>query len=335
VGCGDVGLRRHVPAVVRSPAFELAAVVDPRDDARAQAARWSRAPAYATLGEALAVRPDAAIVATPPEVTPAMTREAIAHGLPVLCEKPMAVDLATARAVHVAAVASGVPVQVGFTNRFSPLVQELRHRLEVSALGTPLAFTLGAYDERYDPEDRTHLDRIAHFLEHGPAFVHEGAHLADYVRYLTGARPRRVAAVGLRSRAEFASENFTAAVVEYDSGDVARLEVGWLLGALPRGQFRVLGPSGMAEIDRAQRRLTLELPSGTDVRELAKDWDEASFTGQLESFGAALRGEIELSPSTADGVASLELSDAIVGAMRSGRTVELSDAPAATAPSGS
>jgi predicted dehydrogenase len=322
VGCGDIGLRRHLPALARSPAFDVAAVVDAREAARSEGARRSSTPAYPTLADALVTRPDAVVVATPPDVSPAITRTAIEQGLAVLCEKPIAVDVATARGVHAAAVRSAALVQVGFTNRFSPLVAELRAWLEAGELGSPLAFTLAAYDERYDPGDRTHLERIGHFLAHAPAFVHEGAHLADYVRFLTGARPRRLAAVGLRTRPEFASENFTAATVEYDTGDVARLEVGWLFPALPPGQFRVLGPNGSAEIERRRGRLTLHLPSGPVLRELRENWDEVCFARQLAAFAAAVRGEAEPSPTTADGVASLEVTEAIVASMRSGTAVE-------------
>lgn len=328
VGCGDIGLRRHLPALTRSSAFDLAAVVDARELARSEAARRSGAPAYPTLAAALVTRPDAVVVATPPDVTPAIAVEGIEQGLAVLCEKPMGVDLAGARRLHAAATRSAALVQVGFTNRFSPLVEELRRRAAAGDLGAPLVLTLGAYDERYDPGDAEHLARMGRFLEHAPAFVHEGAHLADHARFITGGSPRRLAAVGLRSRPELPSENFTAAVVEYDTGDVARLEVGWLFPALPPGHFRVLGPRGSAEIDRRRGRLTLELPGGTEVSELDGDWDEICFARQLEAFAAAVQGHADPSPSTADGVASLELSEAIVASMRNGAAVELAEAGA-------
>jgi predicted dehydrogenase len=314
------------PALARSPAFDLAAVVDAREAARTDAARRSGAPAYPTLAAALVTQPDAIVVATPPEVTPAITREGIERGLAVLCEKPMAVDAFAARAVHEAAVRSDALVQVGFTNRFSPLVEELRAR--VADLGTPLVYALGAYDERYDPADTRHLERITAFLAAGPAFVHEGAHLTDYVRYLGAGRPRRVSAAGVRSRPEFPSENWTAAVVEYDTGDVARLEVGWLLPALPPGHFRVMGPEGSAEIERRHGRMSFETAAGREVIELPRPWDEITFARQLDRFGAAVRGEAEVDPDTADGVASLELSEAIVTAMRTGTSVELAGAAA-------
>lgn len=321
VGCGDVGLSRHLPALARSAAFDLAAVVDAREAARSEAARRSGAPAYPTLAEALVTQPDAIVVATPPEITPAIAREGIERGLAILCEKPMAVDAATARAVHEAAVRSDALVQVGFTNRFSPLVQQLRAR--IGELGSPLVFALGAYDERYDPANAGHLARILHFLEAGPAFVHEGAHLTDYVRFLGAGRPRRVSAAGVRSRSEFPSENWTAAVVEYENGDVARLEVGWLMPVLPPGHFRVLGPDGSAEIERRHGRMTFETAAGREVTELPAPWDEISFAGQLDAFAAAVRGEAEVAPDTADGVAGLELTEAIVAAMHRGTTVDL------------
>jgi predicted dehydrogenase len=329
VGCGDIASTAHLPALQRSLTAELVAVVDSDEGRRGRAATDYGVPGYADLRAAMQAAPEAAIVCTPPDVTPAVCEKGIGYGLHLLCEKPMATDVARARGLHTLAATSGLIVQVGFTNRFSPLVDTLHDAIAGGRLGAPLVYTLAAYDERYDATDRHHLGRMTRFLERAPSFVHEGAHLTDYVAFLNGSRPTRVSAAGLRTAAEFPSENFVAATVEWANGDLARLEVGWLFPALPDGHFRVLGPRASAEIFRSDGRLVFDDGRERDDHSLRGNWTEVSFERQLAHFVASVRGEASPGPTTADGLASLELSDAIVRSMREGRVVEIGspDAP--------
>lgn len=327
VGCGDIAVTAHLPALHRSAAAEVVAVVDVDEGRRSAVAAKYDVPAFASLSEAMTSRPEAAVIATPPHITAELSEEALRNNLHVLCEKPMATDLAAARRLHERAGASDRIVQVGFTNRFSPLVQWLRAAIAEGRLGSPLVFTLGAYDERYDPADPVHFGRMTRFLERAPAFVHEGAHLVDYVAYLSGARATRVFAAGRRSSPSYPSENFVAATVDWDNGDLARLEVGWLFPALPSGHFRVLGPRAIVEIVRREGRLTFDDGQEREEHTLGADWNDVSFDGQLAQFVKSVRGEAERGPTTLDGLVSLELSDAVVRSMREGRQVDVSGGP--------
>jgi predicted dehydrogenase len=330
VGCGDIASTAHLPALSRSGAAELVAVVDSDAGRRTGAAVEYGVPGYVSLGHAMQAAPQAAIVCTPPNVTPSVCEQAIAYGLHVLCEKPMATDVVQGRRLHALAGSSGLVVQVGFTNRFSPLIESLHDAISAGRLGAPLVYTLGAYDERYDAADRHHLVRIMRFLERAPSFVHEGAHLTDYVAFLTGSRPTRVSAAGLRTSREFPSENFVAATVEWANGDLARLEVGWLFPSLPDGHFRVLGPRASAEILRREGRLLISDGRDAEDQSLTGRWTDVSFDRQLAHFVASLHGDAAVGPTTADGLASLELSDAITRSMREGRVVDLDAAATPT-----
>jgi len=330
VGCGDIAVSAHLPALRQSPDVDIVAAVDVDVTRREVVSRDYGVPTFDSIDAAvMAADIDAAVVATPPDVTSEMAQTALRHRLHVLCEKPMAVDLADGLALHAAAGASACVVQVGFTNRFSPLVQVLREAIVAGRLGSPLVFTLGAYDERYDATNPSHLARMNRFLSRAPAFVHEGAHLADYVAFLTGSRPTRVSASGIRTRAEFQSENFIAANVEWATGDLARLEVGWLVPALPAGHFRVLGPLASAEIIRREGRLVFDDGGETEEHALERSWNAVCFDRQLAHFVAAVRGEVAPSPTTADGLASLELGAAVVTSMREHRLVDLGTASVA------
>jgi predicted dehydrogenase len=316
VGCGDIAEQAHLPAIARAKGVELAGLVDVDPAARTRLAERYRVPAAADPAAALDWAPDAAIVATPPEVTPGLTGQLLRLGLPVLCEKPMAADVEAARALHGLAEASGLVVQVGFVNRFSPVIARVGEWIQSGRLGRPLLFLLSAFDERYDPVDATHLNRIMHFLTHGPAFVHEAAHQTDYVFHLGGGRAVEVTAMGTVSRPEFPADNYTAALVRYDNGDVARLEVGWMFPTMPPGDFRILGPDGAVQVNRAQGWATLTTPEGEERVDLDRPWVEVSFDGQLAAFAAAVRTGRPRGPGTGDGLASVALCMDVAAAAR-------------------
>ncbi|MGH3385621.1 MAG: Gfo/Idh/MocA family protein [Nocardioidaceae bacterium] len=317
VGCGDIAESAHLPAIARSGDVELVGLVDPASSNRSRLAAQLDVPDASDLDGGASWGADAVIVATPPEATPSITIDAVRRGLHVLCEKPMAVDLAEAALVHDAAADTDRIVQVGFVNRFSPVTARVRQWIREGRLGHPLLFTLSTYDERYDPANDVHTKRILHFLEHGPAFLHEAAHQTDYVAYLGGGTPVDVVARGLVSDSVFPSENYTCALVRYDNRNVARLEVTWMFPVLPRGDFQIFGPKGSVRVNRAEGWATLQSPAAEDERiELDRPWVEQAFDAQLAAFAEAVRSGQPRGPTTADGLASLSLCHQVVAAMK-------------------
>jgi predicted dehydrogenase len=326
VGCGDIATTGHLPAIQRSPEVELVGVLDVVREHREAAADRYGVPAWTDLRAAVEAGAEAAVVAVPPHVAPQLTVRAVRSGLDVLCEKPMAVDLADALEVQRIVAGTDRIVQIGFKNRFSPLVRVVRDWLRAGRIGTPVVYTLGGFDERLDPRDTVHVGRIQAFLDRGPSFLHEGAHRADHLAFLSGASPVSVHAAGVRSMEEFGSENFASALVRYDSGDLARLEVGWFFPENPVGEFRVLGPRGTALVDRpgGVTTLTERLDGGelaTEVVRLERPWNDECFDRQLEHFVACVRTRAEPETSVAAGVASLRLGCAVVESMRTGEVV--------------
>jgi predicted dehydrogenase len=134
MGAGLIG-RRHVEHVLAEPGATLHSIIDPSDEARAFAQnrglRW-----HPDLRSALENdRPDGLIIATPNAMHVEHGLAAIAAGLPLLVEKPLATDILGAERLVSAAEKAGLPLAVGHHRRHNPLILKAKQLIEEGRLG--------------------------------------------------------------------------------------------------------------------------------------------------------------------------------------------------------
>jgi predicted dehydrogenase len=143
---------------------------------------------YTSLEELLADRPDVVHVCTPNDQHHAQALAAIAAGINVVCEKPLAVSAAEAAELADAATAAGVVATVPFVYRYHPIVREVRARVASGQLGGVLGIH-GSYlqDWMHDPQASSW--RVSAEAG-GPsrAFADIGSHWCDLVEFVTGQR---------------------------------------------------------------------------------------------------------------------------------------------------
>lgn len=134
LGAGLIG-RRHASLMMAEPEVRLQAIVDPTEQGRAYAeslgVSWYADPATMLA----AGRPDGVLVATPNALHVEHGLLAIAAGVPVLVEKPLAADLAGARQLVDAADKAGVPLLTGHHRRHNPMIQRARALVAEGRLG--------------------------------------------------------------------------------------------------------------------------------------------------------------------------------------------------------
>lgn len=314
IGCGDIAVSQHLPALARDERFRVVAVADSIRERAAQAALlFSVGRVVEDIERALALEPDAVVVATPPHVTPTIARQALAAGAHVLCEKPIAVSLDEADRLVEQVEATDLVLQVGFKNRFSPLVQGLRRLVTDGRLGEPLLVRIGSFDEAYRPADRLHTERIQSFLEAGPPVVHDGAHAADMLNWLLGS-PTAVSATAYRSRPSFPGPNYHCAAIEYEDGSLAKLEVGWWFPQMLAGELHIYGPGGAAELSRPGGYLRFHDGRSVEEERCKEDWQTVCFRGQLDAFHVAIQGGEQRGADAAAGRNALALSLTVVEA---------------------
>jgi myo-inositol 2-dehydrogenase / D-chiro-inositol 1-dehydrogenase len=182
LGLGRMG-RFHLRALADSPTVSIVAVADPQPDALAAAAGSLSHAAVHTDPAAALAHPgvEGCIVASPTPSHPEMVRTALAAGLHVLCEKPLALDPAEARALGTEAAAAGLVLQVGFWRRFSPPWFEVNRLLGAGAIGDVVLVRLSQWDAHPPPPE--FCDPVVS----GGLAVDCGVHEFDLLEWLTAA----------------------------------------------------------------------------------------------------------------------------------------------------
>jgi predicted dehydrogenase len=151
--------------------------------------------AFAT-SEELVSSPDVDVVhiCTPNHLHLPLAEAALAAGKHVICEKPLATDLAGARRLVDAAAAAGTAAAVPFVYRYYPTVREARDRVRSGATG-PVRLVHGTYlqDWLTDAEDDNW--RVDSALGGASrAFADIGSHWCDLAEFITGQRIARLSA---------------------------------------------------------------------------------------------------------------------------------------------
>ena len=110
--------------------MEIVGGSDPSPDQRARWTKETGTPAFATLDELMEqARPEAVVVATPPDSHAELCLQAVAAGAHVFCEKPFVSDTAEADTVLAAAAAAGKQVAVNHQYREFPIFSAVKQRI--------------------------------------------------------------------------------------------------------------------------------------------------------------------------------------------------------------
>jgi predicted dehydrogenase len=134
VGAGFGG-SVHAPAYALHPRFEVVAIASPSSAERV--ARERKIPhAFRSVDEMLAgVELDVVSVASPPFDHERSVLAALAAGKHVLCEKPMALDVAQAQAMLTAGERAGTVTAMAFEFRYVPAVIALKELIDNGHVG--------------------------------------------------------------------------------------------------------------------------------------------------------------------------------------------------------
>ncbi len=323
VGAGGMG-RGWAENLAANPHTELAGWVDIRPGAAAQAAddlKLSVGHTGDDLARALAeLRPDFLVDVTVPEAHHDVTLAALAAGVPVIGEKPMAMSMDEARAMVAASERAGKLYMVSQSRRYNAALHAYRRLIgracgDVGILNAD--FYIGAHFGGF-------RDAMANVL-----LLDMAIHTFDAARYLLG-DPAPVAVYCDEFSPPwswYAGGASATAIFELEGGARFTYRGSWCAEGRStswEGEWRAVGPGGSATWDGAQT-LRAERVSGTDgfIREVAQDSEPIEpdypygIRSSLRDFVAALRTGATPMGECHDNIKSLAM---VLGAIESAAT---------------
>ena len=164
IGCGNIVRTAHLPAY-QQYGLRVVGVYDVNPAAtEGVQAKFGVQRVFDSV-EALLAHPEVEVVdiATHPAQRAALIRQALVAGKHVLSQKPLALDVATARDLVAEAEARGLRLAVNHNGRFAPPWRAATLLVEQGGVGEVQAVT-HLYDVKFDWLAGSHFDNIEHCL---------------------------------------------------------------------------------------------------------------------------------------------------------------------------
>jgi myo-inositol 2-dehydrogenase/D-chiro-inositol 1-dehydrogenase len=325
-GLGRMGRFHAEQLAWRTRGAELVAACSPVADERAWAERTLGVARVHERFDDLIADPqlDAVVIATPTTLHAEQMIAALDAGKHVLCEKPLALDVAACE--RVIAAAAGHPRQVamvGFVRRFDPSYVQAKADIDAGRVGRPFLVRSQTGDMN---------DPSGFFVRFAPTsggiFLDCSVHDIDVARWMLGApKARRVYATGSivlhEGLAACGDVDNGIAVIEFEGGATAVL---YATRTLPHGAestSEVIGTAGTLQIGMGAHRDRVQLRDSQGVRHRATadfiDIFATAFGHEMDAFVAACRGERDLSLALEDALEATRIGLAITRALRSGQ----------------
>lgn len=310
IGLGMMG-RHHARLLQQIEGIEFVGAVDPTGD------RHGALPSGMLLDgldEMLAGGIDAAVVAVPTGNHEEVALQFAERGLPILIEKPLAADVASARRIEQAFADRDLLGCVGHVERFNPALQAMKGRLDRNELGH--VFSIATI--RVGP--------FPHRIQDVGVVKDLAAHDIDLVRWLgesgfDGVSGHTAHKMGREH------EDLVSVSGVLTNGVVVSMQVNWLTPTKQRS-VTVLGERGAFVADMLSADLTFyrnaDIPTEWDAVARMRGVSEGDMVryairkpeplrSELEAFrDALLGGERGQIVSLADGVEVLRVAEQIL-----------------------
>ena len=329
IGCGNIA-GAWLKAVGEHPDCDLAVAFDLDPEAARTRAEEAGARAVTRLEELLASDVDVVVVGTPTTSHPELVTRAAEAGKHVLCEKPMALDLASCRGMIEACERAGVKLAVGHTIRFFGTFRTVRRLVAEGAIGEPVS---GSFDRLGKSPKRSVEDasrRTGHWrespAESGGRVLESFVHELDCARAVCG----RVAAVsaeiaGNQPHGGWMSPQIVQGLVRFESGALVTARTGSTVGLPTRGHW-LAGTEGGMRFDAWGKPLQLWRSGAEEPEEVPPEDGDNPYVLELADLLAAVRGEVEEPQNSGrNGMENVGLGLAFYRSCELGRRIEFED----------
>ncbi len=317
VGAGRIA-QTHLDGLEQVEAANLAAIVEPREDAGRSAAERFSASYYSDHKDpALLEGLDAAIICAPPNHHADIANYFLDNGVHVLCEKPLTPTSAEAAAMVAKAREKGLTLMMASKFRYVDDVIRAKALLDSGLLGKVVIYQ-NAFCGKVPMGDRWNSDAK---VSGGGVLIDNGSHSVDIARYLLGPLESVEAQAGIAAQ-ELDVEDTVHMHFRTDAGTIGSVDLSWSINNNAETYINIYGTEGIILVGWQGSRYKQEgSPRWT---EFGSGYNKvAAFSGQINNFIGTVRGTEQplISPEAA--LASVQVIEAAYRSMGGGEWVKV------------
>lgn len=326
IGTGRIG-QVHAKTISSLPGVTLHRVADvDNESARSTAENYGASVSFPE--EIFDLKDlDAVVIASPTPTHLDLIRASVKADLPVLCEKPIDLEIERVKESRAEIVSSGVPVAIGFNRRFDPHNQNFRKRITAGEIGTLEQVQIISRDP--SPASPEYL------AVSGGIFRDMTIHDFDLARYFVGdfvevsANGYNQFSAEIRELGDF---DATAVALRGPNDELVFISNSRHSAYGFDQRIEALGSLGMVRVDNvSDTQVRLFTADSVESREPYQNFflerHEDSFRLELAEFVKLIKGQPADCPSFDDGLAALALANAANESARSGRVIQLDPKP--------
>jgi predicted dehydrogenase len=330
LGTGAIVREFHLPALLGNPRVEVAALGNQHPASLEHLARAHGIKKTYTDFSRLAADPDidAVVNALPNYLHAPVSIEMLRAGKHVLCEKPMAMNVAEAQAMLAAAAAAQRKLVIAHPWRANREYAWLRAVVEAGTVGAVIKVRAHAVLAGGGPPPTSWF--VQPEFAGGGALTDVGIHSIDTISYVFGDRVHPVT-VFARTGTHFQPipvEDTAAVLLEYDNGMVAEIEAGWhhAYASSPLGAMELFGTEGYARTFPNEAHYSMGGVRGIQPPSLpasASHIGPAMYAAQIDRFLDCLLQDTPPACDGRHGLMGMRVLEAAYRSARSGEAVSL------------
>ncbi len=257
--------------------------------------------------EALAADPDldAVYIATPHPMHAEHTQLCLERGIPVLVEKPMAIDAASERRMADTARRKGVFLMEAMWSRFLPATRLVRSLLDSGRIGEPRLVSADmCFSLRRDPAHRVYDPQLA-----GGGILDVGIYLMAFTSLVFGAHP--LAADGYVHIGPTGVDEEAAVLLRYDGDKMASLCCA--IRAFGANEGHILGTDGRIDLSPFWGAQSVRIADFGGEEVLACPFDINGFEYEIREAMDCIRGGRTESPELplSESIAMMDILDGL------------------------
>lgn len=309
IGAGGIA-QAYSAAIAGMENIVLAAVADVSPEAAKAMADQHGAKVFSTCEEMLADgEVEAVIVSTPPLYHPEHCNAFLDKGIHVLCEKPLAIDSASAVSMVDAAKAGNAIFTMASKFRFVEDIQEARKLIDAGKFGEIILYE-NCFSGKVDMTKRWNSNPE---ISGGGVLIDNGTHSLDIMRFLLGDLSEIRVVEGSRIQS-MSVEDTVHVFVRAKSGAMGCIDLSWSMHKPSDYFVSLYGSEGTIQIGWKGSRYKLNDDKGWT--EFGTGYDKIGcFQNQLTNFANAIQKGEELVITPEDGIASVCTVEAAYQAM--------------------